>query len=215
MIFRKAVLLLATAIATTTIAHAQFGVYGTVSVDRLTGIASSPEPDSNNLGARNDSVLPLGGTGGVYYDFLKLGPVRLGADLRGTLTSVKRGAYSDYNGGGARLYSGLAGVRAVFHTPILALRPYIQGSAGIARTNYGLLYNEQGITSTGGITGNSIILHNNFQVQGFAGVDLRVLPFMDFRVVELGYGVINPYGATAHNYPVGTISSGLVFHLPF
>jgi hypothetical protein len=215
MIFRKAVLFLAAAIATTTIAHAQLGVYGTVSVDRLGGIASSPEPDTNNNGARNNSVLPLGGTAGVYYDFLKLGPVRLGADLRGTLTSDKRGAYSDFSGGGARLYSGLAGVRAVFHTPYSALRPYIQGSAGIARTNYGLLYNEAGITSTGGIVGNSIVLHSNFQVQGFAGVDYRLLPFMDFRVVEVGYGVINPFGATAHNYPVGTISSGVVFHLPF
>jgi hypothetical protein len=215
MIFRKAVLFLAAAIATTTFANAQLGVYGTVSVDRLSGIASSPEPDSNNTGARNDSVLPLGGTAGVYYDFLKLGPVKLGVDLRGTLTSDKRGAYSFYNGGGARLYSGLGGIRAVFHTPIRALRPYVQGSVGLARTNYGLLYNEAGITSTGGITGNSIILHNNFQAQGFAGVDLRVLPFMDFRVVELGYGVINPFGATAHNYPVGTLSSGIVFHLPF
>jgi hypothetical protein len=215
MIFRKAVLLLAAAIASATIAHAQLGVYGTVTVNRLSGIASSPEPNGNNIGPRNDNVVPLGGTAGVYYDFLKLGPVKLGADLRGTLTSDKRGAYSNFNGGGSRLYSGLAGVRAVFHTPILAIKPYIQGSVGIARTNYGLLYNEAGITSTGGIVGNSIVLHNNFQAQGFAGVDFRVLPIMDFRVVELGYGVINPFGTTSHNYPVGTISSGIVFHLPF
>jgi hypothetical protein len=215
MIFRKAVLFLAAAIATTTIAHAQLGVYGTVSVDRLSGIASSPEPNGNNTGSRDDNVTPLGGSAGVYYDFLKLGPVKLGVDVRGTLTSSKRGAYTNFNGGGTRIYSGLAGVRAVFHTPLPIIKPYIQGSVGLARTNYGLLYNEEGITSTGGIVGNSIILHNNFQFQGFAGVDLKLLPIMDFRVVELGYGVINPFGTTSHNYPVGTISSGVVFHLPF
>jgi len=224
MSFRKAALFLAAAtVAFATLpAQAQFGVYGTVTVNQLSGIKGSPEPNPNNLGAKNDSINPLGGTGGIYYDFLKLGPVKLGADLRGTLTSTKRGAYTDYNGGGARLYSALGGVRAVFHTRFVPLHPYLQASAGLARTNYGLLYNAAGVLTynqSGGLlnssSDNRILLHNNFQYMGYAGLDITLLPIMDFRLVEFGYGGLNPMGTTSHNYPVKSVSSGVVFHLPF
>jgi hypothetical protein len=212
MILRKAVLLVAAALVTTTIAHAQFGVYGTVTVNRLTGIQGSP----NATGAVNNSVDPIGGTAGVYYDFMKLGPVRLGADLRGTITNSKQGAYTTSRGAGTRIYSGLGGLRAVFHTPFAPVKPYIQASAGIGRSDYGLLTPNTTVTvggSSAQITGEAI--HNNFQYEGFAGVDVRVLPVMDFRVVEVGYGALTSFGATGHTYPIGTISSGLVFHLPF
>jgi hypothetical protein len=89
MIFRKAVFIVAAvALATTASAsaYAQAGVYGMFTVDRLSNIASSPLPAPTTTGpnARLNSADPLGGTGGVYYDFMKLGPVRLGADLRGS-----------------------------------------------------------------------------------------------------------------------------------
>jgi hypothetical protein len=212
MILRKAVLLAAAALATTTIAHAQFGVYGTVTVDRLTGIQGSP----NATGVVNDSVDPIGGTAGVYYDFMKLGPIRLGADLRGTITTSKQGAYASSRGAGTRIYSGLGGIRGTFHTPYPILKPYIQVSAGIGRSDYGLLTPNTTVTVGGSstqITGEAI--HSNFQYEGFAGVDVRLLPVMDFRVVELGYGALTSFGTNGHTYPVGSISSGLVFHLPF
>jgi hypothetical protein len=219
MNLRKAVLVLAAVVVPAAVApsvHAQLAVYGTVTVNQLSGIKSSPEPNPNNLGSKNDSVSPLGGTGGIYYDFLKLGPVKLGADLRGTLTSTKRGAYTNYNGAGARLYSGLGGVRAVFHTRFVPIRPYLQASAGIARTNYGILYNGAGVTTTDNpLVGNNIVLRNNFQYMGYAGVDITLLPYMDFRLVEFGYGGLNPMGTYGHNYPIKSVSSGLVFHLPF
>lgn len=216
MSLRKIVLFLAVAVATLAAqtAHAQAAVYGTFTANQLSNIASSPEPNPNNLGAPRDSINLIGATGGIYYDFWKLGPVKLGADLRGTISTTKQGAYKNYNGGGARLYSGLGGIRAVFHTRFTPIRPYIQGSAGIARTNYGLLYNEGGVPANG-IIGNSIVLHNNLQYMGYAGVDITLLPVMDFRLVEFGYGGIDPMGTYGHNYPVKTVSSGLVFHLPF
>jgi hypothetical protein len=213
MILRKAVLLVAAAIATTTIAHAQFGVYGTVSVNRLSGIQGSPNAVGSVV---NDSVDPVGGGGGVYYDFMKLGPVRLGADLRGTITTSKQGAYTTSRGAGTRIYSGLGGIRAVFHTPYIALKPYIQGSVGIGRSDYGLFTPNTTVTVAGfnaQTTGEAI--HNNLEYEGFAGVDFRVLPVMDFRVVELGYGALTSFGTSGHTYPIGTISSGIVFHLPF
>ena len=209
MILRKAVLVLAavTAVATAS-AHAQLGVYGEFTVNRLSNIASSPLPETPTTLAnkRNDTVDPIGGTGGVYYDFLKLGPVKLGADLRGSILTTKRGAYVNFNGSGARIYSALGGVRAVFHTPFVPLKPYIQGSVGLGRTDYGLI----SASSTNG----QVVLHNNFEYEGLAGLDIKLLPVLDWRVAEFGYGGLNPFGADSHNYPIKQVSMGFVFHLP-
>src|ERR1700716_1427685 len=175
MSFRNAVLLLAAvAVATSVSAHAQVGVYGMFTVDRLSNIQSSPLLPSP--APRVDPVNPLGGTGGVYYDFMKLGPIRLGADLRGSILTTKRGAYVTNNGGGTRIYSALGGVRGVFHTPFAPLKPYVELSAGLGRSDYGLF------------TNGAVVLHNNFQYEGLAGLDIKLLPIMDWRVAEFGYG---------------------------
>src|SRR5438094_3407666 len=143
MMLRKAVLLLAAvAVATTVSAQAQVGVYGMFTVDRLSRISSSPIPSPPNSSdpafARSDTVDPIGGTGGVYYDFMKLGPVKLGADVRGSILTTKRGAYINFNGPGARIYSVLGGVRGSFQTPVKSLKPYLQISLGLGRRDYGL-----------------------------------------------------------------------------
>ncbi len=204
MNLRKALLLLAVATLATATAQAQLGVYGTFTANKLSNIKSSPEATTPS--AVNNDVSPLGGTGGVYYDFLKLGPVKLGADLRGSIVTTKRGAYTNANGGGARINSALFGVRAVFHAPVLqhVLKPYVQGSFGLGSSNYGLLYGNTGVS-----------LRNNFEYMGFAGVDIPLLPIMDFRLVELGVGGLNPFGANSHNYSLQSVSTGVVFHLPF
>jgi hypothetical protein len=214
MIFRKAVLFLAAAAASATIAHAQLGVYGTVTVNRLSGQQSSPLAPANADPADcmglfapscevNNSVDPIGGGVGIYYDFLKLGPVKLGADLRGTITNGNQGAETHFRGQGTRIGSALGGIRVSFHTPIPIIKPYVQGSVGLGRSDYGL-------SST-----PPVVVHNNLQYEGFAGVDLKILPIMDFRVVEVGYGALNSFGTGSHTYPIGTISSGVVFHLPY
>lgn len=224
MNLRTAVLFLAAAafaLLARPAAHAQAAVYGTFTVNQLSGIKNSPAipactPSSTNFcPTYNDSFVPLGGTFGAYYDFLHLGPVKLGVDGRGTFTTAKRGAEKESNGTGGRLYSGLGGVRAVFHTRWVPIRPYVEGAAGIARTDYGV---SNFVSSPSGqITYQSgqITLRNNFQYMGYAGVDIRLLPVMDFRLVEFGYGGLNPLGTGSHNYPVKTVSSGIVFHLPF
>jgi hypothetical protein len=203
MIFRKAVLFVAAAVAAaTTSAHAQVGVYGMFTVDRLSNLQSSPLLPSP--APQVDAVNPLGGTGGVYYDFLKLGPIKLGADLRGSILTTKRGAYVTSNAGGARIYSTLGGIRGVFHTPLAPLKPYVQFSAGLGRSDYGLF----------NAPGGHITLYNNFQYEGLAGLDVKLLPIMDWRVAELGYGGLNPFGTNSHNYPIKQVSMGFVFHLP-
>jgi hypothetical protein len=208
MSFRKAVLLLAAvAVVTTVSAYAQVGVYGMFTVDRLSNIASSPLPSNTTNGpnARLNTADPLGGSGGIYYDFLKLGPIKLGADLRGSILTTKRGANVSFNDSGTRIYSALGGIRAVFHTPIAPLKPYIQGSVGLGRSDYGL----SNTTSTG-----QVVLYNNFEYEGLAGLDIKLLPIMDWRVAEFGYGGLNPFGTYSHNYPIKQVSMGFVFHLP-
>lgn len=211
MSFRNAVLFLA-AIAVAAFAspaaHAQFGVYGEFTVNRLTGMTTSPLPTAPDSSfARFNYVDPLGGTAGVYYDFWKVGPVKIGADLRGTILTTKRGAYVNFNGPGARIYSTLGGVRAVFHTPYSFLKPYVQASAGLGRSDYGLY------SSTTNGAPNTV--YNNFQYEGFAGLDIKVLPFFDYRFAELGYGGLDPFGTYSHNYPIKSVSMGFVFHLPY
>jgi hypothetical protein len=241
MILRKAVLFLAAvAVASTASAHAQFGVYGEFTVDRISNTASSPleQPSPDSAYKRTNSVNPLGGTGGVYYDFWKLGPVKLGADLRGSILTTKRGAYVNFNGQGAHIYSTLGGIRAVFHTPLAPLKPYIQGSIGFARSDYGLVtvYNlptcstspgvvnppncaiptsgSNPITGTTPVPAANVTLHNNFEYEGLAGLDIKLLPILDWRVAELGYGGLDPFGTNSHNYPIKQVSMGFVFHLP-
>ena len=214
MILRKAVLLLAAvAVATTVSAQAQVGVYGMFTVDRLSNIASSPVPlPPNSTGpafARANTVDPLGGTGGVYYDFLKLGPVKLGADLRGSILTTKRGAYINFNGPGARIYSVLGGVRGSFQTPVKSLKPYLQISAGLGRSDYGLY---TGRPASSQPLPN--VIYNNFQYEGLAGLDIKLLPILDWRVAEFGYGGLDPFGTNSHNYPIKQVSMGFVFHLP-
>jgi hypothetical protein len=207
MNFRKAVFFLAAvAIVSCVSASAQVGVYGMFTADQLSNIVSSPLPPfSSALGpnpdGRSNSVNPLGGTGGAYWDFMKLGPVRLGVDARGSILTTKRGAYVNFDGPGARIYSVLGGVRASFHTPIAALKPYIQGSVGLGRSDYGLFNN-------GGSGPNGI--YSNFEYEGLAGVDVRILPILDWRMVEFGYGGLDPFGTYSHNYPIKQVSSGFV-----
>ncbi len=202
MNLRKTLLLLALATFVTATAPAQIGVYGTFTAAKLNNLKSSPE--ATGVPGLNNDVSPLGGTGGIYYDFLKLGPVKLGADLRGSILTTKRGAFQNYNGGGVRINSALFGVRAVFKAPVFhSLRPYLQASAGLGKSNYGILYN------------NGVILRSNFEYMGYAGIDIPIFPIMDFRLVELGAGGLDPFGTKSHNYPLQSVSSGIVFHLPF
>ncbi|MGD0445012.1 MAG: hypothetical protein ABSA39_13850 [Edaphobacter sp.] len=208
MIFRKAVFLVAAlATATAVSAYGQAGVYGMFTVDRLSNIASSPlpAPPTGGPNARLNTADPLGGTGGIYYDFKKLGPIRLGADARGSILTTKRGANVSFNDSGAHLYSVLGGVRGTFITKYAPLKPYIQLSAGLGRSDYGL----SNTTASG-----NLILYNNFEYEGLAGLDLKLLPIMDWRVAEFGYGGLNPFGTLSHNYPIKQVSMGFVFHLP-
>jgi len=214
-----AVLALALPLST---AHAQFSAYADVTVEQLSGIKSSPVLQTlsplpctgsatTNCTAYNNSVHPIGFTGGASYDWKTFGPATIGFDLRGIVESDRRGAQTNATGSGARIYSGLGGIRASFATPIKPLRPFVQGSFGYARSNYGVLTNAQ-VSSNPLFPG--IPTQNNLEYHVYAGMDLRFLPVADWRVFEAGYGALQEIGNFSHNYPLYSISTGIVFHIP-
>ena len=148
---------------------------------------------SNNGGGAN--FWSYGPGAGLYYDFLHFGPIRIGADLRGNRLW---GNEVDY-------WSGLGGVRLVVKPPVLPFRVYVQGSAGV------------GGSKASGNTGNLPNSYSNkFQYDVFGGTDFTLLPHIDWRVVELGYGRMSGVnaGTTAPSSGVFTLSSGIVLRLP-
>ena len=175
-------------------AVAQLGIYGSFNAERM----SQPNATSPTYGSLV-STNPIGGTGGIYYDFKTVGPLRIGADLRGTILTTKRGAQASADGSGARIDSVLGGVRGVFHTPIAPLRPYVQLSAGLGRSNYGLY---------------SPNLYSGFEYHAFAGLDVKLASLLDLRAIELGYGGLTGSGQGSGTYQLKSVGVGIVIHLP-
>jgi hypothetical protein len=202
-------------------AQAQFSVYGDVTLEHMTGIQSSPvlqtlsPPPCSGTSTNtttlcttyNDSVNPIGFTGGASYDFKTLGSVTLGADVRGIVESDHRGAGANSEGPGTRIYSGLGGVKASFRTRFDFLTPYVEGAAGYARSNYG-------VSNSANPVYPGISTKNNLEYHVYAGLDLRALSWADWRVVELGYGGLQAFGTYSHSYPIYSLSTGVVFHIP-
>jgi hypothetical protein len=214
----------------TLFAHAQtgqFSAYGMITVDQLSGIKSSPvlqtlsplpcsgstvSTQSAPCTQYNNSVHPIGFTGGVSYAFKTFGPATLSADLRGSIESDKRGAQTLSDGSGVRIYSGLGGIRATFKMPKRLFLPFAEVAAGYARSNYGVLTSAQITNNTSTFPG--IPTQNNLEYHAYAGLDLRVTPLADFRFFEVGYGALQEMGSFSHTYPMYSISTGVVFHIP-
>ena len=196
MSFRRLALLLVPLFALPLAAHGQLAAYGLFSAQRFGGITCLEASCGTNSG----SVSPIGGTGGLYYDFRNAGRFRLGVDVRATALKGNKLA-SSYFGSDYRAYSVLGGVRASLRTRIPLLNPYVQGSVGLGRNN-GL--------------GDGANYANRVQYMGFAGLDLRLLPVLDFRAVELGGGALSGAGTGPNSgtHSVLTISTGLVVHFP-
>lgn len=221
-------LVLALGVVCGPVAHAQVSVYGMYQASRLSGM---PCQDPQNLcsgtgsnseglslsGGNSSHVNVTGGWGGITYDFRNVGPVRLGIDLRaGEGHSNKSG--TSYAGGAdaTSTQNVLAGVKGTFHTPISALHPYVQVSAGWARSNAAEPF---GTTNSSTFVPYAPRRYDNFVMyEGFAGLDIRTFPWLDVRLPEVGIGNMNLVGgagtATTSSIGVKSISLGIVLHLP-
>jgi hypothetical protein len=203
-------------------ARAQFGVYGTYSADRLSGIQClAPASTNASTACSNDklgpgpivtgtspsagqsgAVNPSGFWGGAYYDFKDVGPVRLGIDFRGGEGHSNKSASSSAGGkDSTESYSALGGVRGSFRSPYPWLKPYAQMSVGWTRSDATELQHT---------------FDNFIRYEGFAGIDIHLASLLDLRPVEVGIGDMQRIGTGTGSSSVfiRSIGAGIVLHLP-
>jgi len=130
--------------------------------------------------------------GGVYFNLVHLGPLSLGGDVRGDYLYNSPDKYRDV----------LFGVRVGAKAPLIPIRPYAQFSAGLGSSSQ---------PTTGGSKYN-----NKFQYWIIGGVDHTILPHIDWRVAEIGYGHMTGIssGTPVAGSNLFTIGTGVVVRLP-
>jgi hypothetical protein len=168
-------------LALCTAVHAQIAAYGLLSIPHV----------ANN--SAQTTTWNYGPTVGIYDDFLHLGPLSLGADLRAGFSHNTNQNYRDV----------LFGVRVAAKAPVLPIKPYIQGEVGV------------GSVGGGKQTGLFAPSYSNKATYGvLGGVDMTILPHIDFRALELGF---TTQKGTAYQNPsntnVFTLSTGIVIRL--
>jgi hypothetical protein len=211
-------------------ARAQAGVYVGFQATQLSGIQCfSPAPVQCTNGANGGvftspttftgggfgSISPQGFQAGAYYDFRNFGPMRFGVDFRGGTMHSNKSATSSAGGSDSTvLDNALLGVRGSFHTHFSWLNPYVQMSAGYARSNATLPFGASLTTTTPRLEDNFLMY------EGFAGLTVRIFPMIDLRPVEVGIGNMNRFGSNGASLDgpssigVKSIGASVVFHLP-
>jgi hypothetical protein len=213
-------------------ARAQAGVYVGFQATELSGIQCfSPAPvqcangaaggtytGTTFTGGGTGSISPQGFQAGAYYDFHNFGPMRFGLDFRGGTMHSNKSATSSAGGNDTTvLDNALLGARGSFHTPISWLNPYVQISAGYARSNATLPF---GATLVSAGTPLPRLEDNFFMYEGFAGLTVHIFPMIDLRPVEVGIGNMNRFGNSGASLDgpssigVKSIGASVVFHLP-
>lgn len=156
-------------------ANAQVGVYAMGSAGRLSGYPVTSFTGLSTVTSTNNNLWAYGGTFGIYDNFVGLGPLKLGADIRGFLqtSSANNNTQTNQN----QLRGGLVGLRLAGSAPLIPFKPYVQAEIGGASTNFGV-----NSSNTGGIA---------YQVQ--AGADFTIFPHLDVRA-EYGVGQFTVLG---------------------
>jgi hypothetical protein len=212
-------------------ARAQAGVYVGFQATQLRGIQCfSPAPvqcangaaggtytGTTFTGGGTGSISPQGFQAGAYYDFHNFGPMRFGVDFRGGTEHSNKSATSSAGGSDTTvLDNALLGVRGSFHTPISWLNPYVQVSAGYARSNATLPIGTTLVVETPlPRTEDSFFVY-----EGFLGFTVHIFPMIDLRPVEVGIGNMNRIGSNnasldgPSSIGVRSIGASVVFHLP-
>ena len=169
-------------------------VYVTSSSGRFSNVATGTILTTSGFQEQYTNFWTSGIGGGVTLNFLPVGPLKLGFDLRGSTHPGTVGADT-----------AMGGVKAAFNPPLIHIKPYIQASGGYVATR------TVNVTSgTNGATFNN--KYAAWEILG--GVDVPLAPFFDLRVIELGggTGVSVPGSSNTPNISLFTINSGLVVH---
>ncbi len=133
------------------------------------------------------SGAPIGGSGATQSAF---GPtlgvyaqsgryISLGGDLRGTFLTRN----------GFNYFTGAAGPRIAIKPPVLPIRPYVEGLIGVASVRDG-----NGSTSSTNL---------NYQILG--GVDMTILPHVDWRLIEFDYSAASGSSVNAKIFTTGLV----------
>lgn len=123
-------------------------------------------------GSNSGGFSSFGYTVGIYDDFARLGPLKLGGDARYLQSSSSRD--SNYNN---EIRGALIGPRLSLALPLIPFKPYVQAEVGDIATNYGEVSNLPNALT--------------YQLQG--GLDFTIFPHVDLRA-EYGGGQIKDYG---------------------
>lgn len=171
--------------------HAQVAIYGMASEGRLAGSTSSV-CSLTCITYNTDNSWARGGTFGIYDNFLKLGPLKLGSDARFFFQDHDRQvALAQPN----KIRGGLAGLRLALSAPLIPFKPYIQAEVGGVGTNFGIY------TDT----------RTAFAYQVQLGADFTIIPHLDLRA-EYGAGQIssNPRTVTTSSTTLQQAGIGAV-----
>jgi hypothetical protein len=127
-----------------------------------------------------------GPTFGGYLDKGHFWVFNSGVDARGAILGS----------GATTLDSGLVGPRVAVRPHLLPIQPYVEALIGAGHADYG-----QGVAH---------VSATKFQYQFLGGLDLTVLPRIDWRLVEFSYGGLSGLGSS---FNPKTISTGIVVRL--
>jgi hypothetical protein len=179
-------------------AHSQaVAVYGTFSPAHLSNVATGAIYSATGYNEQTASYWSPGFGGGITFNFIPTGPIRVGFDLRG---STKPGTQGED--------SALFGVKLGVHPPVLRIKPYGQFSVGYLAARTTNLSTAAGQT-TGAVGGTFSNKYGVFEIMG--GVDYPLLGPLHVRIVEIGAGkALFSFGGNNPTY--FTVNSGLVLH---
>ena len=183
-------------------AMAQIGLYGEFSTTDIRA-ANEPEIYGITFGGFDEKSFSR------HLAFLGVGP-----DFR---VSLQSGSAGNSNPGGEpaqSLISVQGGPRVAFKLPVAALHPYVEGLIGGVDSQIGEVVGDTyfhkvagsppGTDANGGIS---------LSGQALGGLDLKVRPRVDWRVVEVGYARL--FGSSGSpSLGIVTFSTGIVVRLP-
>lgn len=143
------------------------------------------EFSATKLNVPNTSWI-YGPTFGAYLDKGHFWVFRSGVDARGAILGS----------GSTTLDSGLVGPRVAVRLHPLPMQPYVEALIGAGHADYG--------------QGEAYVSATKFQYQFLGGLDLTILPRIDWRLVEFSYGGLSGLGSS---FNPKTISTGIVIRL--
>ncbi|MGI8769918.1 MAG: hypothetical protein ACR2JE_00610 [Acidobacteriaceae bacterium] len=149
-----------------------------------------------DFSAANPENWIYGATLGAYHERGHLFFFKTGLDLRGSFLGNGSSEYNPY------IFGVTAGPRFAYHPRVVPLTPYLEALAGVGRVK------------------NGTPVSTRFEYQIVGGLDLTILPRLDWRVFDWAYtgypglSVGDPYPGYDSGYAPRILSTGLVLRLP-